>query len=70
MNLTQEEIKLFETASTDDEWNAACQIIKGARGGDYPPDWYEKAIKPGGLINQYQARTSQEVGDGFHITQL
>ena len=47
MNLTEAEIKAFEDAKSIDDHNAACDAVKSARGGQYPPDWYEKMIATG-----------------------
>src|SRR5579864_8436855 len=53
--LTQTERLLLSATTSDDSWNAACLAIKTARGGKYPPDWFEIVIK-GGLA-QRQAET-------------
>jgi hypothetical protein len=53
MNLTSAE--RFNTATTEDEWNAACDDIKAARGGQYPPDWYSVVIR-GGILDRAQVR--------------
>lgn len=43
-NLTEEEMQRLQSVKSSQEWNEACDAIKGAREGGYPPDWYEKVI--------------------------
>lgn len=40
-NLTLPELLLLEGARTEAEWEACCDIVKEARGGQYPPDWFQ-----------------------------
>jgi hypothetical protein len=47
MPITETELTLLKSAKTDAAWNAACDEIKAARGGQYPPDWYDKVIAAG-----------------------
>jgi hypothetical protein len=47
MNLTEEEIATLEACKTEDEWNAACDAVKRARGGSYPDDWWSKMMLTG-----------------------
>ena len=47
MNLTDEELKLLDSAQTYKEHRAACDQVKAARGGQYPPDWAEKMLDTG-----------------------
>ncbi|KKM19331.1 hypothetical protein LCGC14_1656770 [marine sediment metagenome] len=63
--LTEDEIKRLETVASHEEWNAMCLDIKKARDGGYSSDWYEKVIKPGGYLNQFQKRVGDEVGSGI-----
>lgn len=44
-NLTEEELKMLNAVKTEDGWNAACDAVKKARKGNYPPDWFEKVIQ-------------------------
>jgi hypothetical protein len=55
MNITSSELDRFNNAATEEEWNAACDDIKAARGGQYPPDWYAVVIR-GGVLARAQAR--------------
>lgn len=45
--LTAEEMAMLDAVSTAEEHRVACDKIKDARGGDYPPDWYEKMLASG-----------------------
>lgn len=47
MNISEEE--LFSLVSTTNvvEWNNACDDIKKARGGQYPPDWFPVVMMSG-----------------------
>ena len=47
MNLTNEEMGKLEAAKSTAEWNDCCDEIKRARGGQYPPDWYQRVIMTG-----------------------
>ena len=49
MNITQDEELTLLDSKNDTEWNNACDAIKKARNGQYPPDWYEVVIA-GGLM--------------------
>lgn len=40
MNLTQAEIEMLEACKNPQEWNNACDQVKQARNGQYPPDWW------------------------------
>lgn len=52
MNLTASEIELLKNAQSEQEWNKLCDRIKAVRGGQYPPDWWEKIMLSGlaGLV--------------------
>lgn len=47
MNLTEKEIKELKMTKSEKQWNATCDKIKHARGGVYPPDWWEKMALSG-----------------------
>ncbi len=47
MNLTEAELMTLIVCTTVDGWNAACDAIKAARNGQYPPDWYERVMLSG-----------------------
>lgn len=51
MNITDEEIKLLEASKSESDWNSACDKIKEARNGHYPPDWWPK-IKMSGMMDR------------------
>lgn len=67
MLLTDEELQLLETVNTEDEWNDACDKVKKARGGKYPPDWYARVIA-GGVIARFGQRSN--VDTQIRITAL
>jgi len=48
-------LNALKQAETDAEWNAVCDRVKAANGGDYPSDWYEKVIKTG-IQGGFEAR--------------
>ena len=54
MNLTDQEIEKLKATKSETEWNAMCDEIKRARGGQYPPDWWPRMMMSG-LISQIQA---------------
>jgi len=53
--LTKHEIVLLEKAQTAADWGAACDFIKGRRGGDYPCDWWDK-VKLSGMMDRVMSR--------------
>lgn len=56
-NLTSDEIRALKAAKNADEWNRACDDIKRARSGQYPPDWFSTVIT-GGLLASVKATWS------------
>ena len=55
MNITNEEIKKLEDCKSADDWRNACDEIKSARNGQYPPDWWEK-VKLAGMMDRIFSR--------------
>ncbi len=53
-NLTPEEIAKAEACQTMEAWNAFCDEVTAARGGQYPQDWLAEMHMTGRL-----ARISQ-----------
>lgn len=47
MNITDEEITLLLNTTSARAWDAACDAIKTARDGRYPPDWWPKIMQSG-----------------------
>ena len=47
MNLTDAELAKLKASKNETEWNATCDEVKAARGGQYPPDWYQKVLASG-----------------------
>jgi hypothetical protein len=63
--LTDEEMAVLESVTSEQQWNDACEQIKKARNGQYPRDWFARVLKSG-LINRVTARFGQE--PGFKLT--
>lgn len=55
MNITDEEIAMLEAATSEREWNKACDVIKKARNNSYPPDWWVK-VKMSGMMDRILAK--------------
>lgn len=53
MNLTEKEIEKLKATKSESEWNSACDEIKKARNGIYPPDWWPRMMMSG-LIAEIQ----------------
>lgn len=51
VNLTEKELRDLESATSEVAWDAACDRIKAARDGRYPPDWAVKVLASG-LVNR------------------
>jgi hypothetical protein len=47
MNITIEELQKLRNTKSESEWNAVCDEVKAARGGQYPPDWFMKVMISG-----------------------
>lgn len=58
MLITNEELKMLEACNTGEQWDAACDRIKGARGGTYPEDWFVKVLLSG-MMARITARFPQ-----------
>jgi hypothetical protein len=46
-NITEAELTKLAATNTEEEWNDACDAVKKARGGAYPPDWFAKVMMSG-----------------------
>ena len=55
MKITNEEIKKLEDCKSAGDWGNACDEIKSARNGQYPPDWWEK-VKLTGMMDRILSR--------------
>lgn len=53
--LTDAELALLEGAKSELDWDAACDLVKKARGGGYPRDWFAKVLQSG-LAKRVSAR--------------
>ena len=49
--ITEQEIETLEKAMTENDWNNACDKIKGARGGQYPEDLWQRVVLNGVMAN-------------------
>ena len=47
MTTPTEVVKLMESSTSEDEWNANCDQVKKANGGGYPAFWYETIVSSG-----------------------
>ncbi len=61
-NITEREISELEATRSETEWNAKCDEIKKARGGQYPPDWWP-VMMMSGKIAATQASWKANEGD-------
>ena len=50
-----EVVALMMSSKSESEWNAHCDMVKKACGGDYPPFWYE-AIVLSGVMRRTSAK--------------
>lgn len=46
-NITDQEIANLNATRSSIEWNSVCDQIKAARGGEYPPDWWNRIMMTG-----------------------
>jgi len=60
--ITEQEIAMLEGCNSAEDWKRATMAVKEARGGAYPPDWYEKVIAEG-----LGRRVSQKWGARFEV---
>ena len=58
-NITKEEMELLEGCQSAQEWGRACDRIKKARDGEYPPDWWGK-VKLSGMMDRILARWGRD----------
>jgi hypothetical protein len=45
--LTEEEYAALANSTSLEQWTAACDAVKRARGRQYPSDWYVRILAPG-----------------------
>lgn len=45
--MNDDEMARLNAATTEAEWNAACDDVKRARGGRYPEDWFPRVVLSG-----------------------
>lgn len=49
--LNDKDIRDLEATSCEEEWNAICDRVKAAHGGQYPVDWFVK-VNLSGLMGR------------------
>lgn len=54
-NITDDELAALEAVRSAKEWDAACDRIKAAREGVYPPDWWER-VNLSGMMHRILSR--------------
>lgn len=64
--ITDAELATLEEAKNDTEWNNACQVIKTARDGAFPSDWYQKVMQAG-VITRFLARLGDSMGTPIQV---
>lgn len=60
--LTEEELTSLREARSEQQWNSACDRIKGARQGQYPDDWFARVLMSG-LLRRAQSTWKTESSD-------
>ena len=55
MKITEEELKRLDSCQSAQDWSDASDAVKKARGGQYPPDWWDK-VKLTGMMDKIMAR--------------
>ena len=56
-NLSVSELQTLNNANNETEWNAACDVIKGERDGQYPNDWF-MIVLVGGVMHAFEKRST------------
>lgn len=46
-NITDEELARLKACTSEQEWNDTCSVIKKARNGNFPDDWWPKVMQSG-----------------------
>lgn len=59
MTTPTEVVKLMESSTSADEWNANCDKVKKANGGGYPSFWYATIVSSG-VAATVQAKWSRD----------
>ncbi len=68
-NITEQEIALLKSCKSEQDWNNACDTIKKARKGAYPPDWWPK-VKMSGLMDEILARFGRDSEIRIHSVKI
>ena len=58
-NITTEELQRLEDCKSAQDWSDACDAVKEARNGQYPPDWWDK-VKLSGMMDRIMARWGED----------
>lgn len=64
--ITEAELATLEAATSDTEWNGACLVIKTAREGAFPSDWYERVMQAG-VITRFLKRLGESTGTPIQV---
>ena len=54
-NITDQEVAKLKATRSSIEWNRVCDEIKNARGGEYPPDWWNRIMMTGLMAQIHDA---------------
>lgn len=63
--LTEDELQALHTAQGGLEWAAAKNKVLDARGGEFPPDWFEEVIASGLVETKIAAYGRSHVADSY-----
>lgn len=64
--ITEGELAILESVTTDTDWNAACAKIKADRGGAFPSDWDER-VRAAGVMARFIERYSASTGTNVQV---
>lgn len=65
--LTNAEYLRLLNAQSERAWNAAYDEVKKAHGGQYPFDWWQRVMQPGGAFQVFMKRINRKDDKGFTI---
>ena len=53
--ITDKELRMLDECQSEKDWGKACNIIKTARGNEYPDDWWD-TVKQSGMMDRILSR--------------
>ena len=65
--LTEEEIASLRASNDEADWSRVVRVIKSARGGQYPPDWYPRVLAEGGVRDELTVKWGKPNALGVQI---